>query len=173
MPRWRHTAAMLNSDRSRHMTAPASGARRSAASNPGAAPAAPKAIRTGAAAMKIFLVEDSAPIRERLVEMINDAGGMDVVGEAGSFNDAVSGILATLPDVAILDIKLAEGNGIDVLAEAKRHLAGLRAIILSNYTTPQHLKASVDAGADYFLDKSTDFDKIVGILKSMKGSVGG
>lgn len=164
---------MLNSDRSKHTTGPGSESRRSAVRHAGAAPATSKATGAGATAMKIFLVEDSAPIRERLVEMITDAGGMDVVGEAGAFNGAVAGILATHPDVAILDIKLAEGNGIDVLTEARRRLPGLRGIILSNYTTPQHLKASVDAGAEYFLDKSKDFDKIVGILKSMKGPVGG
>jgi YesN/AraC family two-component response regulator len=173
MARRRHTAAMLNNDRSSHMTTLASGARRNSGSNPGAGPATPKATETGNAGLKVFLVEDSAPIRERLAEIITDAGGMDIVGEAGSFNAAVAGILAARPDVAILDIKLAEGNGIDVLTEAKRQLPGLRGIILSNYTTPQHLKASVDAGADYFLDKSTDFDKIVGILKLMKGPVGG
>jgi CheY-like chemotaxis protein len=159
MARRRHTAAMLNNDRSSHMTTLASGARRNSGSNPGAGPATPKATETGNAGLKVFLVEDSAPIRERLAEII--------------FNAAVAGILAARPDVAILDIKLAEGNGIDVLTEAKRQLPGLRGIILSNYTTPQHLKASVDAGADYFLDKSTDFDKIVGILKLMKGPVGG
>ena len=70
---------------------------------------------------------------------------------------------------AALDIKLADerGSGIDVLVEAKRHLPGLRGIVLSNYATPQHVKASADAGASYFLDKSTEFDQIIGILKTL------
>lgn len=119
--------------------------------------------------MAIFIVEDSAAVRERLVEMVSEAGGMSVVGEADNYRDAVAGILDTRPDVAILDIKLADerGSGIDVLAEVRRHLPGLRGIVLSNYATPQHLKASADAGASYFLDKSTEFDQIVGILKAM------
>lgn len=120
--------------------------------------------------MVIFIVEDSAAVRERLVELIMEFGGMQVCGEAANYRDAVAGILEKKPDVAILDIKLAddEGSGIDVLAEVKRHLPGLRAIMLSNYGSPQHVKASAEAGAAYFLDKSTEFDQIVDILHAME-----
>jgi DNA-binding NarL/FixJ family response regulator len=118
--------------------------------------------------MKVFVVEDSAPVRERLIEMIAEIDGFEIVGQASTFNEAVSGIRWTRPDVAILDIQLAAGTGIDALAEVKREQPGLRAIVLTNYATPQHEKASVDAGAEYFLDKSADFEKIAGILDSMK-----
>ncbi|MGZ5233293.1 MAG: response regulator [Burkholderiales bacterium] len=114
--------------------------------------------------MKIFLVEDSIPIRQRLVEMIEANGLHSIVGEADNFEDAVAGISRSQPDVAIFDIKLARGNGIHALAEAKRRQPGLRSIVMSNYTTPQHRKASADAGADYFLDKSADFERITEIL---------
>jgi DNA-binding NarL/FixJ family response regulator len=119
--------------------------------------------------MAIFIVEDSVAVRERLVEMVNDAGGMRVVGEADNYRDAVAGILETRPDVAILDIKLADeqGSGIDVLATVKRELPALRGIVMSNYATPQHVKASADAGAAYFLDKSSEFERIVDILQAI------
>jgi DNA-binding NarL/FixJ family response regulator len=130
------------------------------------------AIRHGAvykgADMRVFVVEDSAPIRERLIEMIVEIDGFEVVGQAATFNEAISGIRRTQPDVAIFDIQLAAGTGIDALAEAKRERPGLRAIVLTNYATPQHEKASIDAGAEYFLDKSADFEKIAEILDSMK-----
>jgi DNA-binding NarL/FixJ family response regulator len=117
--------------------------------------------------MKVFLVEDSQPVRERLVEMIRDIKDVDIVGEAASEDEAVSGILATRPDVAILDISLGDGSGIDVLARVKRDLPALRGIMLTNFATPQHVKASADAGADYFLDKSSEFEKIVEILERL------
>ncbi|HET9664639.1 MAG TPA: response regulator transcription factor [Burkholderiales bacterium] len=123
--------------------------------------------------MKIFVVEDSAAIRERLVEMIDEIDGFAVVGVAATYGEAVSGIARTRPDVAILDIQLASGSGIDALAEAKRWQPGLRAIILTNYATPQHEKAAVDAGAEYFLDKSADFEKIAEILQSMSADQNG
>ena len=117
--------------------------------------------------VKVFVVEDSALVRERLIEMIREVDGVDVVGEADSYGSAVAGIMSTHPDVAILDISLAEGNGIEVLAQVKPHLPGLRGIVLTNYNSPQHLKASADAGAEYFLDKSVDFERITEILRQM------
>ena len=120
--------------------------------------------------VKVFVVEDSAAVRERLVEMIRDIGDIEVVGEANSYETAVRGILKTRPDVALLDIKLADdsGSGIDVLNEIRRGLPAIRAIVLSNYATPQHVKASADAGAEYFLDKTTDFGRVAEILARMK-----
>lgn len=119
--------------------------------------------------MKVFVVEDSAAVRERLVEMIRELKDVEVVGEADDFKTAVAGILGARPDVAILDISLPDGSGIDALARVKRDLPDLRGIVLTNYVTPQHLKASADAGAEYFLDKSVDFERIPGILEQMKG----
>jgi len=120
--------------------------------------------------MKIFVVEDSAAVRERLIEMIREIADIEVVGEAGTYDAAVSGILNTRPDVAVLDIKLADdgGSGIDVLAQVRKRLPAMKAIMLSNYATPQHMKASADAGAEYFLDKSADFERITEILEQIK-----
>jgi DNA-binding NarL/FixJ family response regulator len=126
------------------------------------------AVHEGQADMKVYVVEDSVPVRERLVDMINEIEGFVVVGQAATFNGAVNGIRQTGPDIAIFDIQLADGSGIDALAEVRRELPGIRSIVLTNYTTPQHEKASADAGAEYFLDKSADFEKIAGILLSMK-----
>lgn len=120
--------------------------------------------------MKVFVVEDSAAVRERLVEMIGELTDIDVVGEADSFGRAVVGIRDTMPDVAILDIKLANdgGSGIDVLNEVRKTMPAIRAIVMSNYATPQHMKASADAGAEYFLDKTSDFERIPEILERMR-----
>ena len=119
--------------------------------------------------MKVFVVEDSSAVCERLVEMIEEDPLHEVVGYAATEADAVSGITATQPDVGIFDIKLAHGNGIDALTEAKRRLPGLVGIVMSNYATPQHRKASADAGAAYFLDKSADFERITEILSALSG----
>jgi DNA-binding NarL/FixJ family response regulator len=124
----------------------------------------------GGREMKVFIVEDSAAVLERLVELIGEVKDTEVVGSAGSYDAAVVGILAARPEVAILDIRLADdhGSGIDVLSRVKPVLPGLKAIVLSNYATPQHIKASADAGAEYFLDKSADFERIAGILEELQ-----
>jgi DNA-binding NarL/FixJ family response regulator len=125
--------------------------------------------------MKVFVVEDSAVVRERLLEMISEIEDVEVVGEADTYVAAVAGIMNTRPDVAVLDIKLADdgGSGIDVLAEVKKGLPAMRAIVFSNYATPQHMKASADAGAEYFLDKSADFERIAEILTQIKDEAEG
>ena len=121
--------------------------------------------------MKIFVVEDSPAVLERLLELVCAIEGAEVVGNAASFDKAVAGITSTRPDVAILDIKLADnrGSGIDVLNRVRPDLPEMKAIVMSNFATPQHMKASADAGAEYFLDKSADFERITTILEEMKG----
>src|SRR5262245_52433675 len=124
----------------------------------------------GAGDMKIFIVEDSPAVLERLTDMVRDIDGIELVGNAGNFRDAVTGIMSARPEVAILDIRLADdhGTGIDVLNRVRPQLPGLKAIVLSNYATPQHVKASVDAGAEYFLDKSADFERISEIIRQLQ-----
>lgn len=117
--------------------------------------------------MNVFLVEDSPIVRERLVEMIEAGGVHRVTGQADCYDLAVAGISATKPDVGIFDIKLARGNGIDTLAAVKRRLPGLVGIVMSNHATPQHKRASAEAGAAYFLDKSAEFERIPEILSSI------
>ena len=106
--------------------------------------------------------------------MTGPEGTTEVVGEADSYVKAVAGITGTRPDVAILDIRLADatGDGIDVLNEVRKSLPGMRAIVMSNFYTPQHAKASSDAGAEYFLDKTVDFERIPEILRRMSAPNG-
>jgi DNA-binding NarL/FixJ family response regulator len=118
--------------------------------------------------MKVFIVEDSPAICERLVEMIDGVDGNLVVGQADTYDAAVAGIAQSRPDIAIFDIKLARGNGIEALANAKRGQPDLLGIVMSNFATPQHRKASADAGAEYFLDKSADFERITEILSTVQ-----
>jgi len=120
--------------------------------------------------MKVFIVEDSPAVLERLADMIGEIDGMELVGDAGTYDAAVSGIMSARPDVAVLDIKLADdrGTGIDVLVRVRPELPEMKAIVVSNYATPQHIKASADAGAEYFLDKSADLERLCEILQLMQ-----
>ena len=101
--------------------------------------------------MKVFLLEDSAAVCERLVEMIEQAGEHQVVGEAATYDTALTGIDATRPDV--FDIRLKQGSGLDALAEAKRRMPQLIGIVLSNQSSARYRRASSEAGARFFLDK--------------------
>ena len=120
--------------------------------------------------MKIFLVEDSPHICECLKELIEEHGEHVVLGCAETFEEAVKGIAQHEPDIALFDIRLKEGSGIDALAQAKRMLPNLIGIVMSSHLTAQHEQASRDAGALYVLDKSADLDRLPSILAQLSVS---
>lgn len=102
----------------------------------------------------VFVVEDSAPIRERLIALLEAMEGVRVVGEAGTADEAVEGILRTRPRSVLLDIQLARGTGIDVLREVRSQVPETVFIVLTNHGGPQYRRICLAAGATYFVDKS-------------------
>ena len=91
----------------------------------------------------------------------------EIAGQARDAVEATKSILELKPDVVILDIRMPGGSGIEVLRKIKQHKTAPAVIMLTNYPYPQYRKRCMDAGADFFLDKSSEFNKIVEILKQM------
>jgi DNA-binding NarL/FixJ family response regulator len=110
--------------------------------------------------LKVFIADDSLVVREHLVTMFNELAGVEIVGQAENVAEAISAIRRLQPDVVILDIRMPGGSGIDVLENIKQDKAAPMVIILTNYPYPGYRQKCLDAGADFFLDKSTEFDQI-------------
>ncbi|MBI5305713.1 MAG: response regulator transcription factor [Chloroflexi bacterium] len=117
--------------------------------------------------MKVFLVDDSAVIRQRLKRMLANVPGVQVIGEAGGVQEATVAIFKQKPDVVLLDIHLFNGSGIDVLQNLKKVDPTLAVIILTDYPFPQYRQKCIEAGADFFFVKSTEFDRVVPALKQL------
>lgn len=117
------------------------------------------------APLMVFLVEDSLAIRARLAATIRGVEGTELVGEAGTVGAAIDGIRSTHPSALILDLQLEDGSGLDVLKAVHPFSPALRVAVLTNYATDQHRRACMDAGAEYFLDKSSDFPRIREIVQ--------
>lgn len=118
--------------------------------------------------MDVLLVEDSAVIRQRLKRLLSAVRHITVVGESGNAQEATRAILEQKPDVVLLDIHLDhDGNGIDVLQTLKQALPAPIVIILTNYPYPQYRQRSLEAGADFFFVKSTEFDQVVPVLEQL------
>lgn len=117
--------------------------------------------------MKVFLVDDSLVIRQRLKRMLAEVQEVQVVGEAGEVQEAKNAILGLKPDVVLLDIHLFNGSGIDVLQSLKKEKPAPAVIILTNYPYPQYRQKCLEAGADFFFVKSTEFDQVVPALKQL------
>ncbi len=117
--------------------------------------------------MKIYIVEDSKLIRERLVQMIEQIEGATIVGVADNESSAKDEIKKLKPDIVVIDIRLKEGNGLEVLHEIKKELPSTRVIILTNYPYLQYREASLEAGADYFFYKAVEFTKVSDVIKGL------
>jgi two-component system, NarL family, response regulator DevR len=115
----------------------------------------------------VFLVEDSAPIRARLAEMLGDVAGVSVVGEAETPAAAIDGILHTHPDSVVLDIQLSGGSGIEVLRKVCPVAPDIVFIMLTNHPDPQYRAVCMQYGATHFLDKSTEFDKVRKVIADL------
>ena len=109
---------------------------------------------------KVFVVEDSPSIRSRLVELLGEISGVRVIGEAETPADAISGIFQTQPDCVVLDFGLVGGTGVDVLRAVHPALPEIPFIVLTNHASTQYRRVCMEAGASWFLDKSTEFEKL-------------
>ena len=119
--------------------------------------------------INVFIVDDSLIVREHLVTMLDELAGIEIVGQAENVAEAISAIWKLQPDVVILDILMPGGSGIKVLQNIKQAGAGPMVIILTNYPYPVFRQKCLQAGANYFLDKSTEFDQIPELFEQFKG----
>ncbi len=117
--------------------------------------------------MKVLIVDDSAVVQDRLAEMLSEVEGVEVVARASDPVAAVSSLRNLRPHVVILDIRMSGGSGINLLKSIKQDKSPPVVIMLTNYPYPQYRKKCAELGADFFYDKSTDFDKIPEILRQL------
>ena len=108
--------------------------------------------------MQVFLVEDSAMVRERLESMLAQVPGTTIVGYAAEASAAIRDILATRPDLVVLDVQLAKGSGFDVLRELHAKAPELDVLMLSNYSADPYRQIAERFGARAFFDKSREFE---------------
>ena len=114
-----------------------------------------------------MLVEDSATVRNRLREILNDIQRYRVVGEFDAAQDAIAAIGTEPPDVVLLDIKLRAGNGIEVLRHITRHAPGAKVIVFSQHDDPEYREQFERAGAHFFFNKTHETGQLVATLSEI------
>jgi DNA-binding NarL/FixJ family response regulator len=122
---------------------------------------------TKSAVLKILTVEDSPLIAARLETMINDVDDAQFIGNATSMVKALTLIEWQRPNVLFLDIRLGgpeEKTGIDLLSVVSKKYPGITVVMLTNLSGERYRTLCEREGADFFLDKSRDFDKIPATL---------
>ncbi len=103
--------------------------------------------------VKVFLVDDHEVVRRGLIDLLGADPELDVVGEAGSVAEAMARIPAAKPDVAVLDVRLPDGNGIELCRDLLSRMPDLRCLILTSYTSDEAMLDAILAGASGYVVK--------------------
>ena len=120
---------------------------------------------TRGAAVTVVIVDGAPFVRERLRTLLHtDVPQVDVIGEAADAQAAIRLIRDTHPDAVILDLQLTGGSGFNVLRAVKLAPSAPIVIVLTNLTTIEYHIACLEAGAEFFLDKSFGLDVLTDIL---------
>lgn len=103
--------------------------------------------------IRVFLVDDHEIVRRGIAQLVDAEPDLTVVGEAGSVHEAVRRIDATVPDVAVLDVRLPDGNGIDLCRDVRSAHPEISCLILTAYDDDDALRSAVLAGASGYVLK--------------------
>lgn len=107
-----------------------------------------------------MIVDDSNVISKRLEELLMDIRGIEIVSIAEDGMQAIADFSKTKPDLVILDLMIPKINGLDVLRNIRPQNDNVIIIVLTNYNQSYFRDLCASLGADYFLDKSAEFDKV-------------
>jgi two-component system, NarL family, response regulator DevR len=107
----------------------------------------------GVAMVTVFLVDDHEVVRRGLTDLLSADPELDVIGEAGSVAQAMAQIPALRPDVAVLDVRLPDGNGIELCRDLLSRLPDLRCLMLTSFTSDEAMLDAILAGASGYVVK--------------------
>lgn len=108
----------------------------------------------------VLVVDDAVAVRARVSVLLAQSLGDVVITQASSLRDARRALAMASPDVVIVDLQLGDESGVDLLRDLERLQPRPLAIVLTNHTGEPYRRASAGAGADVFLDKSTEFERL-------------
>ncbi|MCU1499316.1 MAG: DNA-binding response regulator [Acidimicrobiales bacterium] len=120
--------------------------------------------------IRVFLLDDHEIVRRGVRDLIDQEDDLEVVGEAGSVAEALDAVEASRPDVAVLDVQLADGTGIEVCRDIRSAHPDVRCVMLTSYADDEALLDSIVAGASgYVLKQIRGNDLLVSIRRVVAG----
>lgn len=115
--------------------------------------------------MKLLVVDDSELIRSRLVDWFQSVLGMTEIDTAATLEQTLSRVKAGHPALTILDLHLSDGNAIQILPALRQLAPGMQIAMLTNDASESNRTRCLQAGADWFFDKSTEFEKVLELVQ--------
>ncbi|MEU0508696.1 response regulator transcription factor [Amycolatopsis sp. NPDC006125] len=117
--------------------------------------------------IKVFLVDDHEVVRRGVADLLEADPALTVVGEASTAAQALSRILALRPDVAVLDVRLPDGNGIELCRELRSRLPELNVLILTSYTDEEAMLNAILAGAGGYVIKDIQGLQLISAVRDV------
>lgn len=117
--------------------------------------------------MKVLVIGDSLKIRQRLINIVCESEDMELIGQSKVTSEAMNICLSLRPDMVIMDMDAQTNDSAGMLTQIKKCNASIVVIALSNYPFAEYATKCIESGADYFLEKSTEFDQIGKILRQV------
>lgn len=117
--------------------------------------------------LRVLIADDSTAVRQSLARLLNEIENVEVVGQAKDGAEVLTTIQALKPEVVILDIRMPERSGIAVLESIRQEERAPKVIVFTNYPFVRYRKKCLEAGASFFLDKSTEFDQLPQALEQL------
>jgi DNA-binding NarL/FixJ family response regulator len=122
---------------------------------------------TGPAPIRIFLLDDHEVVRRGVRDLLEAETDFVVVGEAGTAAEALARVPAVRPDVAVLDVRLPDGNGVEVCRELKSTLPDLACLMLTSFADDEALFDAIMAGAAGYVLKQIRGSDLVGAVRTV------
>ncbi len=119
--------------------------------------------------VRVFLVDDHEVVRRGVVDVLSTAPDLLVVGEAGTAAEALRTAPDLRPDVAVVDLRLPDGDGVQVAQELREAVPGIQVLILTSYSDDEALLHAVQAGAAGYLLKQVVGQDLVAAVRAAAG----
>jgi two-component system, NarL family, response regulator DevR len=117
--------------------------------------------------IRLLMVDDHEVLRLGLRTLFSEAGGFEVVGEAGTMAEAVFNARALEPDVVLMDVRLPDGSGVEACREIRTIRPETRVLFLTSYADDDAVLATILAGAQGFLLKEVSSDELLRAVKAV------
>lgn len=117
--------------------------------------------------IRVFLLDDHEVVRRGVAALLDTEDDIEVIGEAGTAESAIARIPALKPDVAVLDVRLPDGSGVDVCREVRSRLPGLQCLMLTSYADDDALFDAVMAGASGYVLKQIHGSDLIGAVRTV------
>lgn len=121
----------------------------------------------GVGEIRVFLLDDHEIVRRGLRELIESEEGLTVVGDAGTVEEALRRAPAVRPDVAVLDVRLPDGSGVEVCRSLRERMPGLQCLMLTSFADDEALFSAIVAGAAGYVLKQIKGNDLTGAIRKV------